>query len=387
MTTQTYENPAALPQAPAKVWLTYGDAMRVLGVLAVIVVHTCDMVMFTKPVGTAVWWAANLIDATGRWAVPVFIMLSGALLLSPSRQESAGDFYRRRLARLGIAVAFWSAFFMLFAVYYTGWSHGGWAPLPRPNDWKSSIWQQLLAGAPYVHLHFVFRLGGLYLITPMLRVFVRNAPWNLRAMTVLILLGLGMANSVAACFLGEYAGGKMVFSNPSAFVILWPFLGFYLAGNVLREIPVTRRLLGWSCAAFVLCWAAMACGTALTSPAGAKMNPYPHADVMLYDFLSVPRVAMSVAAWFILAYVFGQISSTGDGQSPLQRFFTWAAPLTLGIYLVHPLFREVLWVKTNCFSWPNEYLAMPVMMLLISAGSLLLTWMISLVPGLRRIVG
>jgi surface polysaccharide O-acyltransferase-like enzyme len=202
-------------------------------------------------------------------------------------------------------------------------------------------------------------------------------------MTVLIILGLGMANSVASCFLGQRAGTDTVFSPPSAFVILWPFLGFYLAGNVLREIPVTRRLAAWSGIAFILCWAAMAFGTGLTAPAEGKMNAYPHADVMLYDFLSVPRVAMSVAAWFILAYLFGQM----DLKTSVQRFFKWAAPLTLGIYLVHPLFREVLWQNTNSFSWPDEYLAMPLMVLLIAAGSLVLTWLISLVPGLRRIVG
>lgn len=381
MTTETQDNPllqrlGEIPQALAapKAWLTYGDAMRVLGVLAVIVVHTCDMVMFSKPAGSAYWWAVNLLDATGRWAVPVFIMLSGALLLSPSRQESAGEFYRRRLARLGIAVAFWSAFFMVFAVEYLG---PAWGAAP------AAVWKQLLAGAPYVHLHFVFRLGGLYLITPMLRVYVRHSPWNLRALMVLVILGLGMANSVASCFLGQLVGGNMLYTQPSAFMILWPFLGFYLAGNVLREIQVTPRLLKGSCVAFVLSWAAMAGGTGLIVPAGKNIQAYPNLDVMLYDFLSAPRVAMSVAAWFILAHVFGRMPL----ETPHQRFFKWAAPLTLGIYLVHPLFREVLWQNTNCFSWPNVWLAIPLMMLLIAAGSLLLTWAISIVPGLRKIVG
>ena len=79
-------------------WLAYGDAMRVLGVLAVLMVHTCDMILFDKDaIGQPHWWACNLLDSAGRWAVPMFIMLSGALLLNHSREQTAGEFYRRRL--------------------------------------------------------------------------------------------------------------------------------------------------------------------------------------------------------------------------------------------------------------------------------------------------
>jgi surface polysaccharide O-acyltransferase-like enzyme len=353
--------------------------MRVLGVAAVLVVHTCDMLLFTGPVGRPNWWIANFIDAAGRWAVPIFIMLSGALLLDPSREQTPMQFYRRRLSRLGVAVVFWSAFFMLFAVYYTKWASTGW-------DTPGSIWKDLLAGAPYVHLHFVIRLGGLYLITPMLRVYVRHASLRLRAQMVIGILGLAVANSIATCWLG---------TKPSAFVILWPFLGFYLAGNVLREVTVTRKLVAWSCAGFVLCVAGMALGTGWLIPSSqVKPQPYPSLDMMLYDFLSPLRVGMSIFAWFILAYVFGRMSPA----SRMQRLFKWLAPLTLGIYLVHPLFREPLWIyvysnynipllRECVFDRPNVWIGLPATVLLIGLASTALTYVIRRIPGLRQIVG
>ena len=112
-------------------WLAYGDPMRVLGVLAVLWVHVCDMILFSDKVGQTAWWVANFADAAGRWAVPVFIMLSGALLLHTNREQTPAEFYKRRLTRLGAAIAFWSVFFMLFAVYYTGWASGAWNPALR----------------------------------------------------------------------------------------------------------------------------------------------------------------------------------------------------------------------------------------------------------------
>lgn len=357
--------------APARAdWLTYGDAMRVLGILAVLVVHACDMVLFSDQVGRPHWWAANVLDAAGRWAVPVFIMLSGALLLHPSRPQTPGEFYRRRLARLGIAIAFWSVAFMLFALYYTRWAAPTWAD----QGWQKSIWQQLLKGAPYVHLHFVFRLGGLYLLTPLLRVYVRHAPLRLRATMVALLLGLSMADSAVVTMLHlEY----------SAFSMLWPFLGFYLAGDVLRQVRVTPPLAAWSCVGYAVCVAGMAGGTGLLLTPGVRPVPFPSVDMMLYDFLNPLRVVMSFCAWFILAHVFGRMGPA----SRVQRAMKVLAPLTLGVYLVHPLFREVLWVQQWLWYRADSWIGLPLAFAVILAGSWALTYGLSRVPYVRRIVG
>jgi surface polysaccharide O-acyltransferase-like enzyme len=378
------------PGSPA--WLPYGDAMRVLGVAAIIVIHTCDMILFSPAAGTRHWWVINFVDAGGRWAVPVFIMLSGALLLNPSRPQTAMEFYRRRLARLGIATLFWSAFFMALAVYYTGWCVGTWDSPVGEGSWKSSIWKNLLKGQPYMHLHFVFRLAGLYLLTPMLRVYVRNAPWGLRAWMMLAVLAMAMANSIATPFLG---------TEPSGFAILWPFLGFYLAGDVLRDVQPTGRKAALSAAGLVLCTAVIAIETGRLTVAGQKPDPYPAMDMLMYDFLNPARVLSAFCAWFLLAWWFTRVPP----RSRTQRAMKALAPLTLGIYLVHPLFREVLWrdgyrlfqaavpaeenwqVAGMLWYRPEWWIGMPLMMLAILAGSVALTWLLRLVPGVRKITG
>jgi surface polysaccharide O-acyltransferase-like enzyme len=357
------------PFPPAREWLVYGDAMRVFGVLAVLLVHTCDLVMFDRQVKPLDWWVANVLDATGRWAVPVFIMLSGALLLNPSRDESAGRFYRRRLSRLGLPILFWSAFFMAFAVHYTHWRSGSWGA-------EKSVWTDLLKGQPYMHLHFVFRLAGLYAITPMLRVYVRHASWGLRARMAGLLLALGI---------GNWAVTPLFVAETTAFSSFWSFLCFYLLGDVLRGVKATRRLFGWSLAAFAVSWAGMAVGTYHLAPTpygGLRYFPQA-ADLMLYDFLSPFRVLMSIAAWFILAYLFGRIPR----ETAVQRVLGWLAPLTLGIYLVHPLFREVMYQNGLGFSQPSVWVGIPLSTLALVMLSTGLTHGLRCIPGLRRIMG
>ena len=64
--------------------LAYGDTIRVCGLIAVMLIHICGF--GRRPAlaeDAAGWWICNLLSALSQWAVPVFVMLSGALLLNP----------------------------------------------------------------------------------------------------------------------------------------------------------------------------------------------------------------------------------------------------------------------------------------------------------------
>src|SRR2546421_12864729 len=92
--------------------MQYGDAVRIIGTIAVVIGHVSDLRLFSTHVLDRDWWICNCWDAITRWAVPCYIMLSGALLLDPARAEAPGEFYRKRLARIGVPLVFWTIFFM-----------------------------------------------------------------------------------------------------------------------------------------------------------------------------------------------------------------------------------------------------------------------------------
>ena len=73
------------------------DLLRVVGAIAVVWLHVSARVVTASPdVLNMGWWAGNLADAMSRWSVPLFVMASGALLLSPDVEAEPGRFYRRR---------------------------------------------------------------------------------------------------------------------------------------------------------------------------------------------------------------------------------------------------------------------------------------------------
>lgn len=357
----------------------YGDMVRILGTIAVVTGHVCDMKLGDN-VLSGKWWFVNLLDSASRFAVPAYIMLSGALLLDPEREQSPAGFYSRRLARIGIPLVFWSAFFMWFSVYYTGWVNPPW-----------KVWLNLLAGRPYTHMHFIFRITALYALTPMIRVFLKHAPRTMVIAAVAVLLALGMADSVRNAFTA---------TDLSAFINFYPFLGFYLGGYLLRDVQISSRQAIAAGLTTIGCILALALGTGwLVSQ--YKFQWYPSPSMLLYDFLSPVRVVMAFAAWLFLTHVFrNPWPRSPQGQDAVR----WLASATLGLYLIHPMFREMIlfpphfqhgywmhriWQGLHLAAGQGRspWIAIPMEVASVYVLALLSTAILMKIPYVRRITG
>ena len=361
-------------------YMPYGDTARVLGTIAVVFGHCCDMVQFSGNASETEWWACNVVNSFCRWAVPIYIMLSGALLLDPAKKEDYSTFYGKRLARLGVPVIFWSTFFILFEIYYLkGWG----------NSWDKSL-NNLMLGKPYAHLHFIFRIMGLYAFTPMLRVFLAHADRKLVAVTAGIMLALGSLNSILDGITGN---------EQSAFLRFAPFMGFFLTGYLLRDFRLSKSGLKACWFLAIGCMLLLAGGTGfLCQTFGFK--GYPSISMELYDFLSPVRIAMALCVWLIFVNTFREDWM----KSKIGKAIAWVAPLTLGMYLIHPLFRELLFythydpitkittglgitVATpfGMNGLQNIWSGIPLVSLMVYLPSLLAIWLIMKIPVVRRI--
>jgi len=363
--------------APVRQRRAYGDMIRILGTIAVVTGHVCDMRL--KPASRFAldtnWWVLNCIDSAMRWAVPAYVMLSGALLLDPNRTESAQTFYHKRLARIGVPLVFWSIVFMWFSVCVTGW-------VPT---WQEA-WLKLLSGKPYTHMHFIFRIAALYAITPMLRLFLRHASEKMVTGTVLIFLCLGMADSVRNAFTR---------TELSAFINFAPFLGYYLAGYWLRNANLSTGRFYAAVAVFVLSIVALAGGTGLlVRHFGFEWPPSP--GLMLYDFLSPVRVVMALSGWLVLTHIF---SNPWPASPSGRAAVSWLASITLGLYLVHPLFRDLIFYQGPLLGgriiltgpphwmWPNVWLGVPITAAVVYVSALVVAGILMKIPIVRRITG
>jgi surface polysaccharide O-acyltransferase-like enzyme len=322
------------------------DFMRVLAAFAVVWLHVSARVVYGDPsVASTGWWAGNLGDSFTRWSVPLFVMISGMLLLPAPASASPLDFWRKRLRRLLPALVFWTLVYFIFRYF-----------LEPPFGLKDAI-KSLLKGNVYYHTWYLYMLVGLNFITPYLQQLV--AVLSRRA---LLYLTLG-------CFIiaaGEFAyGGRIITFLPS----FLPYVGYYLAGHYLATLDFTpkKRLF---IPLILLCGLGIALATAALLPVR---------DVQAYDLTysnhNLLVVIMSLSIFLLLLK-----------SRPLTGLWQRIAPITLGVYAIHPLWVWALGKFGINGFWVHPALGIPLTATLAFILSVLSAALVARVPMIKRVV-
>jgi surface polysaccharide O-acyltransferase-like enzyme len=362
-------------QAPSRTrryvpWLSW---VRVVSAIAVVSGHVCTHLVWEwGKVSDREWHFGNLVAATSRFSVPLFVMASGAVLLQSGRAQSLRAFYGRRASRLAIPLLVWSCFYVWFGRLTTG---------------QELVWTDftklLLLGRPYYHLYFLFVVMGLYLFTPFLRLFIDAAPRKYVVVVTALAVGLAFVDKLHRSLTGLGV-------DPNAFSYFVPWIGYYLLGYVLltTPMPANRRRVAWIAAAtFVGVMVANAMGNWVMHIAFG--NRY---GLMLYHHHLLGPMIMAISAVFFLRAVLGDGGPVDrSGERPASRakkpVGQRLADLTLGIYLIHPI--PVLFVRDYQprFSSPWSSIAYHSgAIVAILAVCSAVVWLLRRIPYARRLV-
>ncbi|MFD2082644.1 Surface polysaccharide O-acyltransferase, integral membrane enzyme [Actinopolymorpha cephalotaxi] len=368
----------ATSDRPARRYVPWLSWVRVVATIAVVACHVCTHLAWEwGKVSDREWHFGNLVTATSRFSVPIFVMASGAVLLQAGRNQSLRDFYARRASRLAIPLLAWSAFYIWFGRWTTG-QDLAWSDFPR----------LLLLGQPYYHLYFLFVIFGLYLITPFLRIFVDAAPRRYLVTGTALIIAVTLFDKLHRVFSG-------LSLEPNAFSYFLPWIGYYLLGYVLLTMPMpaSRRRVGWIAGVtFAVTLLANVIGTWVLYMAFA--NRY---GLMLYHYQLLGPMIMAIAMVFLMRAIFGDgepVDATRDraataaSEKPKKRpVGLRLADLTLGIYLIHPIpvafVREYQPRFSSPWSSIGYHSAGVVVVLLLCAAA---AWLLLRVPYVRRLV-
>ena len=142
------------------------DLIRTLAIVLVILLHASNETLQASSVPAAYWWTAVVYKSLALSCVPLFVMLSGALLLQPAKlNEPIRVFLKKRLSRHWIGFCFLerslSCMEFLHQLKY---------PVTLSNIGQGILYG-LFSGA-YYQFWFIYLIVGLYLITPILRVII-----------------------------------------------------------------------------------------------------------------------------------------------------------------------------------------------------------------------
>lgn len=93
--------------------LVYMDWLRVLATIAVVTIHvSAGYVSVLDANNASRWMAGNLFESISRASVPIFVMISGALLLKGTKDISVGEFLQKRASKVIIPLSLGALYFM-----------------------------------------------------------------------------------------------------------------------------------------------------------------------------------------------------------------------------------------------------------------------------------
>lgn len=330
-------------------WL---DRLRVLATLAVVGTHVAVFAgTASESRGTPGWWLGAILFGSVRWCVPVWVMISGALLLSGSDKQSISQFYQRRISRILVPLLGWSVVYSLWTFLR---SHLKGEPLP----WM----HQLLAtldGRAYYQLWFLLPLLMLYLATPFLRMIVRESTDRQVLGVSVVIWGYFLIGFVHG-LLNQRVSGL----NMEGFI---PFLSLFLLGYVLRRRKTTLAAGALAATFGILSILGIGLWGKATSVAWQQffntgLNP-------------LNLIASAALFVFVRKYWARKLS---DWESDF-------AQASLGVYLVHPLVLDVIWYGLSRLHL-SVFFNIPILFVSVGLGSWLIARTLAKMPILRNFV-
>ncbi len=332
------------------IWI---DNSRIIAIFAVVLLHCAAPLVTESPIGSANWWIGNIYDSFARWSVPVFVMISGALLLDESKQENLDVFYRKRLSKVFIPILFWSFFFLFWSFIVKGRSFE-----------KKHIVEIMLNGRPYYHMWFLYMIFPIYILTPFFRKVVNYSSRKETFVLVIFLFSFSLINSIANK-LGLIE--SRIFINKFINYIPYFFIGYYInTSNTKIKIRFAIKIF------FVSLFSTIFFCFIFSYFLGIKYGLY------FYDYLSITVIPMSISIFFILKLVAGDIFNDFLARS--------VSSLSFGVYLTHPIFIDILTCVTDKSTWLINIVSIPAMTMIVFLLSLMLTLIIKEVPMINRIV-
>lgn len=355
--------------------LFYLDFLRVVGIIAVIFIHVAVQNWDDLTPDSPELLPLAIFEGVSRFAVPLFVMISGALFLNPERKIETGRLWRHNILKMvGI-------FFGWCAIYAV-------ADLAFGKGWPDVI-SDLLFG--HYHMWFLVMIIGLYIVTPLIRKWTDDEKTmryflNLAIPVVFI---LNWIVPILANWLTEATGmvemQRLVAQYQNLHLeILGGYLTYFVMGYYLSKRTVKRKKLLY----FVGIVAAVGqvMGTMLVSQNTGSVSL-----VMRNDFL--PTVFLITMAVFVAGKQIGERierrvktnkivetnktargvelhnSSFSDNGNWLKRLISQMASCVLGIYLVHIIVLAIvnkIGLSDIAFI---PWLAVPVTVLIVFIGS------------------
>ncbi len=300
--------------------LYHFDLLRITATIGVIILHISSIYVYKfNSLSFSAWFFANIINASMRFSVPIFFMISGAFLLLNDKPTRL----KKRLPKILIPLFFASISYILLFKHDNA----------NYNIYKGLL--LILKGPISAHLWFIYALAGLYLLTPLLKFFTKDK----KATEYFLILWLFF--SVIIAFFRKFTQ----FSFGLDLNLFQGYIGLYVLGFYLSTYEFRFKKIRTLTLFFLIGFISTFIGTWLIN-----IGNHGTIDEYFYTPLSPTVVLMSVSIFLL----FKKIFQHKEGNKITDTL----SEVSFGVYLYHALFIMLI-TRLPFIISTNNYLNIP----------------------------
>ena len=331
-----------------KIWIEY---LRILGVVAVVTTHVSASIYNNfNLVGVENWWFANILNSSSRFAVPIFIMISGCVILGKDIQIKT--FYLKKVSRLIYPFIFWSIFFAIFTYLRKG--------LDLNNLITILTVDLFVTGNTFFHLWYLPMFACLMLFVPFINLGVIGQKMCYRDFCYLFFI-------IAFFMLIQQI--SLIVDSVFNININWHkefpwYVGYFILGYFMDVYSDKIKVSNFVTITTII----------LIVMLSSLFNYYSVASLnIIKDYLILNNTSiLNFLLTLSIFYLFVKNKKTFKSKKLISNI----AAMSFGIFLVHP-FCLVIFRKVLSFVTTNIAVTMPLLILLTLISSYFITVLIS----------
>lgn len=353
----------------------YYEVLRIIAIFLVIFNHQRGYSLFMESTGIKQWIYMGITMIT-RINVPIFFMISGALLLG--KDEDYKTVFKKRVTRF-VVLIFFSNLLLVLAYKMMFWMYHG-------MNFEYSFFDYLyatLAGTipSSVSYWYLYAYLGLLLCLPFMqriaRGFQKQDFWVLISVHLLFCSLLPITNFLLSLLSLNAVSVSGFISIPFAMekAFFYPLIGYYLDSKL--DITSIKKKM------FVCLWGlgvlTVAISCVITYYEGILTGQFTQNYVQLFDYYLAICVFITVKKVFIF---------DGNQNSRFATIICTVGTLTLGMYILDPCF-EVLFLyvfEEVLFMHIPKIICSGLWVLLSMICGGILTYLLKKIPGINKLL-
>ncbi len=336
--------------------------MRIIAIFLTLMIHVSNI--FIRSYGhisNTSFFVGALYNSIARICVPIFFMISGALLING--EYSRGK-YLKRIKKFIIILAFWSIIYFVINVIRGG-----------SNNIVKVIFYTLF-NTEYTskHLWFMYAIIGLYIALPFIQKMCKNLTREEENLFMILWVSICGLSIIYTPVIKAITGHTLEVLYPIPLINAAYYLGYFVCGHIIYEriknIKLEKKYNFWCIMTYILSVLIMATLTYFLSVSNNKLTT----TMLWYRGILIILESFSM---FILILI--------NEKKFKSKHIETLGGLSFGVYLIHAIFLFLIKDNINITDY-NPLWAIPVITIVIYATSVISSYILKKIPIIKSLI-